>query len=187
LFITVVFVPFVCGITVWAANLAVWGKESRKYFWFFGANILNLLYWFFVAPDTRFGAIFFVIFLSSGLAFLALAINDHHSHFFEKMLKYEKTIAILFVFFVSVYSFYISDAKVRYLNIKNIYYIENKLPDGYLEKKIETKDGGHLTVYIPKDGECRNKLPCTPYDPKDIGALSSGNIGAGFYHKNSSD
>lgn len=183
LFITVVFVPFVCGITVWAANLAVWGKESRKYFWFFGASILNLLYWFFLAPDIRFGAIFFVIFLSSGLAFLALAINIRYSHFVEKMIKYEKAIAILFVLVAGAYSLYVSDAKIKYLSIKNIYYISNNISYEYQETAAEAKGRGSLTIYMPKDEQCRSKLPCTPYDPQSIGAFDSQDMGAGFYSK----
>ena len=84
LFILIVFIPFVCGTVIWAINMIFWTKKNKKYYWLFLANILNLLYWFFTAPDVKVWCYFFCDFSVFRVGIFGVGDKQQLFSFFQK-------------------------------------------------------------------------------------------------------
>ncbi|MCX6717239.1 MAG: hypothetical protein NTU76_01000, partial [Candidatus Taylorbacteria bacterium] len=185
LFINLAFIPLVCGLLIWLINIFFCIRKKQKYYWLFILVTLNLIYWFLMAPDIRFGIMFFVVFFSTGFAVLLLLIYTYNEIAFKKIFnKYNLTVVFLFTGLISIWLFRVSKLDKKFIEIKNYYNVNFVDSNEFYEKEMKTKNGGSITVYIPKDNECRSfPLPCTPYYSKNIKAFNGNNLGTGFYYE----
>ncbi|MBO7484675.1 MAG: hypothetical protein J6T84_01270 [Spirochaetaceae bacterium] len=136
----------------------------RKIVLFNSIILLNIGFWFYSAPDFRFGSVFFFIFFAFNIYFLNINI---------KFITKE----IIFVSFV----FFFCETHQR--DLVQLFFPAKvqSLPCHPVEL-----DNGHnppLTVYVPDKGDQTGDatLPCTPYPNDKLKLLKPGNIKSGFY------
>jgi hypothetical protein len=184
-FVSLALYPFVGGLIIWIANVTFCIRMQKKYYWLFVAIFLNLIYWFLLAPDIRFGILFFIIFFATGLAVFVLFMNELYNNIFHNINRYSSVGMLLIIGFITIWSYNISKTgEIKEIVAPNKYsYINVVEKNEFFEKVMKTKNGNVITVYIPKDNECRSKLPCTPYYSENIKAFNGNNLGDGFYYE----
>lgn len=186
IFVNLALYTFVVGIVAWLVNMGFCIKKQKKYYWLFFAIFLNLLYWFLLAPDIRFGVLFFIIFFASGTAILALFLGEIYKATIVKIInQYNFIIIMLFSFIIMWWSIDVSKSVAIIKGMDNYFYITNTMePNEFNEKKMTTRGGYDIKVYVPKDNACRSvPIPCTPYYSEDIKAFNGNNLGDGFYYE----
>lgn len=120
-------------------------------------SFLGILFWFFTAPDPRFGYgfLFSFVLLILSYGFFIIRLPKHEAIF--------KFISILIILL-----FFVIKTAPLFINYKNIF-INNWLEIPKIEVKEEkTKDG--IKVNVPANGDqCWNiDLPATPYFNQDL-------------------
>lgn len=185
LFLSMALVPFGSGLIFWVVNFFWNFKKRQKYHWLFLAQLLNLVYWFFSAPDIRFSLLFFIMFFASSLAIFALFLSDIYATIAKRVLdNYAFHFLIFFVLAISA-TLFMATSPIERINKKpkNVFYVTFVDSNQFYEKEMKTRDGKIITVYQPKnDNECRSlPLPCTFYYSPEVKAFDSQNLGAGFY------
>ncbi len=140
-------------------------KNTREKILFFNIIILlNIAFWFYSAPDFRFGSVFFFIFFAFNIYFLNINVS-----FISK--------EIIFVSFV----FFFCETHQRELVQLVFPPRVQSLPCHSVE--LNNGQNPPLTVYVPDTGDQTGDapLPCAPSANHKLKLIEPGNIKRGFY------
>lgn len=151
-FLIVSISPFAIGFYCWF-NFNKLDRINRHLITYWFICYVGVLFWFFTAPDFRFG-----------YGFVSLCSLITLSFFIKDTIFSYKGIGLFVVMGLSLF------VTVLLFN-SNAHLSKNWLfPEGYRTVQTITKSNGNLHVFVPKRGDqCWNEpLPCTPYFNNDI-------------------
>jgi hypothetical protein len=138
-------------------------------------SFIGLIFWFFMAPDFRFGLPFILISIISPLLFLTFKFD--YSKFYI-IFKLTFSSMVIFVLFKNIFEFKHLKKEI----IPSIFISQNLIRDTNLV--FLTYKVGNLNVFYPNIGvQCYDhKLPCAPYLNNSF-ELRGSNIIQGFKYK----
>ena len=185
--------PLLAAIPLWIKILCQKQKSNAVFFAIW--TVLCLCYWFFSAPDLRFGVVFFQIFFALGLAFALhqapwLAIwKARYASFLQsrRLCVSASAVVLLIAISASARQFHFHSSKsVGQLYAKRSAFTisGNGIPSReLLSRPLDTSVSPPILLFFPVDGDqCGNSpLPCTPYDNPRLRLRLPGNLGGGFY------
>lgn len=193
-------IPFTIGSIAWILNFK--NLIKKKQFFFFCWTALSLTFWFYVAPDIRFGDGFFFAYMTSAVSWL---IVDNKERWLKTLTFLNSTLIGLSL--LAGITLAISAVLVmKKRGPVNLFAI-GRHHTGPVQKYEIRNDIGEIEVEAwhpitvshcqqPKDNMicpenlslyrdityCGNSiLPCTPYYEKDLRLYQRGNLGSGFY------
>jgi hypothetical protein len=174
--------PLLMALPLWSKALCRRKNATPIFFAIWATS--SLFYWFFTAPDLRFGAVFFQIFFALGLAFAlyqaawpaswkaycAAFLQNRRSYIFAP------TLALLIVLSTSVDVFYNSK--------RSLFYIKGIPAKILSSRELDTSVTPPILLFFPINGNdrCGNSpIPCTPYDNPNLRLRVPGDLGSGFH------
>jgi hypothetical protein len=174
-FLALAVFPSLLSILFWFFVVRYHSIKNKKTFYFLAWTLLSIAYWFWAAPDLRFGDGFFWIWL--GTAFLFLA-PDSAAFEIANIWKNQK-IRIAFFYFwglgiLGVIAFNAISSK---RDLFSIGAIPSRPVKEYTVDTVPT-----YNVWIPLEGDQtgNSPLPSTPYPPTNLEMRKPGNLGKGF-------
>lgn len=178
-------VPFVTGCVCWFFLRRQ--LFSFKALCLFCWPLLSLVYWFWMAPDPRFGREFFWLFFALGAACLvqyrSVALILFWSKFVECKDK-QRYFCIMTVIFLMLICSAVSFK--RSLQGNDVAWVNPGTIKSLPTKLVTASSGAApFDVYVPlEDDRCGNSpLPCAPKVPLHIERRDGTNLGAGFRPK----
>jgi hypothetical protein len=152
---------------------------------FFGVwAALCLFYWFFTAPDLRFGAVLFQIFFALSLAF---AVNQavwpasweaHYARFLQNRRASIIGSAFFLLMAILISAGQLHSAARSVLHVGSM--PSKKLSSRTLDRSVSPP----ILLFFPASGDdrCGNSpLPCAPSDALRLTLRVPGRLGGGFY------
>jgi hypothetical protein len=175
--------PFLAAIPLWMKGRC---QRQNAVPTLFGVwTALCLLYWFFSAPDLRFGVVFFHIFFALGLVF-ALHQTPWLAEWEARLANFLQnrrlcstvsTIALLIAIPACAGQF-------LYSSKRSVVHV-GSIPSRALPLRPLDASAPPILLLTPverSDDRCGNSpLPCTPYDNPRLKLRKPGNLGGGFY------
>lgn len=148
-------------------------KYSRYHLFLITVSLSNILFWFFGAPDLRFGDGFIWIFFSLSI-FLILSL---------KKIPDRVYYAIMVMLFVCLC--YVNEIKIYDGRVDSLFSVGKVSLKKTKVIKIHNNQDVQLYVHYPKnDDRCGDSaLPCTPYPLKNLMQRTPGVIADGFYYE----
>lgn len=175
------------------AGCACWYLVRKQFFSFkplclFVWSLLSILYWFWMAPDPRFGREFFWLFFAMGAACMAQYWPFAEASFSNNAIKYMDKQRYLYIVAVIFLMFACSAISLKPRLQGNSVALVSMGTINSRPTKLVTYESGEapFDVYIPLDGDdrCGNApLPCAPSIPQHIIRRDAKNLGAGFRPK----
>jgi len=177
----VVGLPLLAAIPLWIKRLS--NKQNLTPIFFCIWASLCLCYWFFSAPDLRFGVVFFQVFFALGLAFAmqqALWLETWETHcvnFLQNRRAYHALSAVFLIITVSICIGQLHTSKRSVVHVGSIPSRE------LLSRPLDTSVAPPVLLFFPANGDqCGNSpLPCAPYDNLRLRLRVPGDLGGGFY------
>ena len=148
----------------------------KNYGLLIGALVVNITYWFYTAPDFRFGSVFFFA--------LPAVILAPAGYLLQKLSRKDHTLVGVAICFCLVVSAHIFKGRQLLPDRQSLF----KLPAMDESRPVHTVK--ELEDFIPglakpnTGDQCGNsRLPCTPYINKQLRMFEYGDFAKGFYNK----
>lgn len=182
--------PFFAGLLLWVVLL--WRKRTATLLFFGLWLVVNMVFWFFSAPDVRFGHVFFQMFFASGAAFLLYRkpVSERMAHwqtvFWQKAASCKVKAGALAFVLLCMSAFAVREAEFgpnRQLPPRDSVSV-GTIPSRPVKSVVlDDSVTPPVLVYSPVEGDqCGNlPLPCTPYPNANLKLRVPGQPGQGFY------
>jgi len=174
--------PFTAGCVCWFFIRKQ--LTSRKILCLFGWSLLSIVYWFWMAPDPRFGRELFWIFFALGSAcfvqYWPVNVTSILNNFFRYQDK-QRQLCVVIVLFFMLASCAISF--MHRLQGNSVAWVSLGTINSWPTKLITAESGtAPFDIYIPFDDDrCGNSpLPCAPTVPQHTVRRDAIKLGAGF-------
>ncbi len=175
--------PLCLGGVAWAFT---WRRLSGFKDWgMFVWPVASIVYWFWFAPDPRFGLEFFWIFFALGMAFFARSyqgvVQQAIAKFSSMKILVGLTFEITFCLLVLLGGSVLHHRKQSSFHMEWI--STGVISPRQVKKTTITRTGSMpFTIYTPENGDqCGDaNLPCTPEVNEHLVMRKKGDLGAGF-------
>jgi hypothetical protein len=178
--------PLLMAVPLWGKTLC--RRKNMTPVFFLAWSASSLFYWFFTAPDLRFGAAFFQIFFALGLAFALrqsawlASCEAYGEDFLQNRQSCVLMSALGFLFLIvlsaSIWTFHSTNRSLFYIG---------SIPAATLSsRELDTSVTPPILLFFPTNGDalCGNSpIPCAPYDDPRLRLRVPGDLGGGFYIK----
>jgi hypothetical protein len=174
--------PLLMAVPMWGRTLS--GRKEVMPIFFLAWTASSLFYWFFTAPDLRFGAAFFQIFFALGLAFALrqsawlASCEANCKDFLQSRRLYIFVSALGFLAILS------AGAWVLHSKNRSLFHVGNVPAAKLSSRALDTLVTPPILLFFPINGDdrCGNSpIPCTPYDNPRLRLRVAGELGSGFY------
>lgn len=169
-FVITVLMPLLFGLFVW---LYVFIKKySHTALFFFIFSISNIAYWFFIAPEQRFGREYFWLFLALSFVFATRHNPSNMIVYLTKKINYSASLSLFIVCFLGLI---ISCGNFMPMLASSWHVLPVK------EGRLLSEDPKiFLSVPVTGDQCGRAPIPCAPSDVLGLELREKNNLTAGF-------